>query len=149
MNPTVETAFKVTIPLFFEACSPLQLPGDRIHVTLMQEKDGFWKTRQMQNPIVRASTQTGYRLIRKRIFGSERYSQYQHVKTDQTPHSEGVKREFVFQKAHPTQSTDPEKLKNPEEKLYSVKTDIKGKEVPLADYYFKCSTYEDSSDYYD
>ncbi len=142
------SVFKGAIPAFFQASSVLQMAGDRIHVTLMQE-EGYWETRQKENPIVLASTKAGYRLIRKRIFGPERYAGYQHVKTDQHKHDGGKRREFVFQKVNLKEPTNAQELKNPEEKEYSVKTDGVGNEVPLGDWYFECSTDEDSSDYYD
>ncbi|CAF4608929.1 unnamed protein product [Rotaria sp. Silwood2] len=75
--------FKKTIPRFFKSCFKLQLPEDRVHVTLKQEQLGdYWKTRQIENPIVRGSADAGYRLIRKRSFGTcrkERYPGYRHV----------------------------------------------------------------------
>jgi hypothetical protein len=75
-------AFKAVIPNFFLSSSQLQIVGDRIHVTLMQETDGnYWKTRQLENPIVLGAASASYRLIRKRIFGSDRYPGYVHVKT--------------------------------------------------------------------
>ncbi|MBS0648236.1 MAG: DUF2431 domain-containing protein [Verrucomicrobia bacterium] len=149
-------AFKDVIPKFFLSCSQLQLTQDRVHITLMQEKDGYWRKRQEENPIVKGATLAGYRLIRKRLFGAERYPGYEHVKTDKKSHGKNEEmREFVFEKTEIThlskEATDLPKmaheLKNPDEKKYQVKTsEANPKDT---DYYFECSTDEDSSDYYE
>lgn len=94
--------FKAAIPQFFLSCAQLQLSGDRVHIALMQEKSrNYWKKRQTENPIVLGATSAGYRLIRKRLFGTKRYPGYQHAKTSGEDHSKGEQREFVFEKAHP------------------------------------------------
>jgi hypothetical protein len=149
-------AFKDVIPQFFLSCSHLQLSKDRIHISLMQEKPDYWKTRQRENPIVEGATLAGYRLIRKRDFGNARYPKYVHVKTTSNKEYpyEGEMREFVFEKADMPvylKEADLQKraqeLRNSTEKKYEVKTD---KEKPdNKDYYFECSTDEDSSDYYE
>lgn len=148
--------FKKVTSEFFKSCSHLQLTKDRVHLTLMQEKDGYWKIRQGQIPIVKGATLAGYRLIRKRVFGAGRYPEYEHVKTDKDPHgkNEGM-REFVFEKAETIFSLKeathlPDRaheLKNSEEKKYKIKTDTK--KPSDTDYYFECSSDEDSSDYYE
>ncbi len=148
--------FKKVTSEFFKSCSHLQLTKDRVHLTLMQEKDGYWKTRQGQIPIVKGATLAGYRLIRKRVFGAGRYPTYEHVKTDKDPHgkNEGM-REFIFEKAETIFSLKeatnlPDRgheLRNSEEKKYQIKTDEK--KPSDTDYYFECSTDEDSSDYYE
>jgi hypothetical protein len=169
--------FSKVLPAFFQSCSLLQLAGDRIHITLVQEKDGYWKKRQKENPIVLASFSSNYRLIRKRRFETDRYLQYHHVKTGKTESYEGGvrKREFVFEKLaeempKPSCSdqaialNNPEKhaeempkpsfsdqalaLKDPAQKEYKISTDKKDNPLP-EDYYFECSTDEDSSDGYE
>lgn len=160
--------FKAVIPGFFRSASKLQNVKDRIHVTLMQEKEyrnDYWKSRQIQNPIVLGATSAGYRLIRKRAFSKTRYPGYQHEKTGGgSPGLTDQKREFIFEKT----SLDLRKeidlvfanaLINPKEKKYSIKTDSDPKEdsskeekikpVGLEEHYFECSTDEDSSDYYE
>lgn len=154
-----EEVFKKVIPAFFQACSHLQLPGDRIHVTLMQEgpkgEKEYWKTRQQENPIVAASVNANYRLIRKRNFGPDRYRGYGHVKTSLEPHvgDRDAQREFVFEKVDKlvegaTFQARAEVLKDPRQKEYRVATTVK-ENPQLESYYFDCSTDEDSSDYYD
>ncbi|KIC72260.1 hypothetical protein DB41_KQ00250, partial [Neochlamydia sp. TUME1] len=94
-----QNKFKAVIPQFFLSCTHLQLEGDRLHITLMQERN-YWKERQIENPIVLGATSAGYRLIRKRLFGPERYPGYQHAKTSGGDHLTDVQREFVFEKTH-------------------------------------------------
>ncbi|BBI18037.1 Rossmann-like fold-containing protein [Neochlamydia sp. S13] len=99
-----QNIFKAAIPKFFLSCTHLQLEGDRVHMTLMQEEDDpwrdiNWKSRQIQNPIVLGATSAGYRLIRKRLFGPNRYPGYQHAETSGKDHSTGRYREFVFEKS--------------------------------------------------
>lgn len=145
-------AFKHVMPLFFQSCSQLQLAEDRIHITLTQGSGDYWKTRQTENPIVLGSTAAGYRLIRKRNFDETRYPGYEHVKTgnQQKYTSGGVEREFVFEKTGTPRQLSLEgalSLKDPGQKEYSIKTD--GTLQNLDNYYFECSTDEDSSDYYE
>ncbi|WP_316359556.1 Rossmann-like fold-containing protein [Candidatus Neptunichlamydia sp. REUL1] len=148
--------FEKRIPDFFLSCAKLQLPKDRIHVTLMQHDNEYTITRQKENPIVLGSTRAGYRLIRKRVFGESRYPGYNHVKTKSSEryNAEGKEREFVFEKVEgaPTLSSptleDAEKLKDPREKTYKIKK-IESDQNALENYYFECSTDEDSSDYYE
>ncbi|CAF1024332.1 unnamed protein product [Didymodactylos carnosus] len=155
---TAREEFKNTIPRFFQSCSKLQLPDDRVHVTLMQKSGDYWKTRQKENPIVLGSAEAGYRLIRKRSFqtyGEQRYPGYIHVKTGTTEKysSGGEEQEFIFEK------TDKEfrratlqrarKLMDPHKKKYDIKTDNRDEQnLSLEECYFVCSTDEDSSDYY-
>lgn len=151
------SAFPTVIPNFFQSSSQIQLVGDRIHVTLVQKgntniNDQFWKTRQIQNPIVLGATAAGYRLIRKRTFGAERYPGYRHVKTGTIEEysAGGKEQEFVFEKTNKPRGNSYEialALLHPRKKDYAIKTD--GKEAKLNDYYFECSTDEDSSDYYE
>ncbi|MBS4168047.1 class I SAM-dependent methyltransferase [Parachlamydia sp. AcF125] len=157
--------FRHVIPNFFSSCVQLQQRGDRIHVSLMQEKEGdYWKKRQIENPIVLGATQAGYRLIRKRQFGSERYPDYQHAKTSGAEHSSERQREFVFEKTDrsPIKLEDEssgckallkraEALKDPNQKEYKIKKHTKNSAKPSQSEgcYFDCSTDEDSSDGYD
>ena len=97
-------------------------------------------------------------MIRKRAFGSERYPGYEHAKTGSTAaySKGGVEREFVFEKVEATTAGAPasleraKALRDPTQKAYEIKTD---KEDPtsagLDEYYFECSTDDDSSDYYE
>lgn len=139
-------AFRSVIPQFFKACAELQKRKDRVHVTLMQEPDGYWKFRQRENPIVLGATSEEYRLIRKRRFNPIRYPGYQHVKTDGTPCTlSDEKREFVFEKTEGISVNDPLALKDPKEKELKIGYDSN----TLEDAYYECSTDDDSSDYYD
>ncbi|MGZ3633736.1 MAG: Rossmann-like fold-containing protein [Parachlamydiaceae bacterium] len=150
-------AFKQVIPNFFSSCSKLQIVGDRIHITLMQgSHPKYWKTKQQQNPIVLGSAKAGYRLIRKRVFNSQRYPGYVHqitnsaVKYSRTgeERKKAEEREFVFEKTEIIPELCIEKiqaLQNSQEKKYEIKTDKK-QNPTLEDYYFECSTDEDSSD---
>ncbi len=158
-DPKSRETFQKVLPLFFQSCSSLQLIGDRIHVTLVQEEptssNGYWKIRQKENPIVEASVLAGYGLIRKRHFGTDRYTQYCHSKTRQEQSYSGgdEKREFVFEKvaekvSKPTFLDKAMALKDPTKKEYLVKTDKKENPEP-ADFYFECSSDEESSDYYE
>ncbi len=132
-DSTSRELFKKVIPNFFRSGSDLQLVGDRIHVTLVQVKnDKVWKAiRQIENPIVLGATSAGYRLIRKRRFGTERYPGYRHVKTKTTKlfDAPGEEREFVFEKTDLKGGDtleDALALKNPREKEYEVKADKEG-----------------------
>lgn len=155
-NLTLREKFKTVLPSFFQSCNQLQLVGDRIHVTLKQENDGYWKHRQLENPIVLGSTLAAYRLIRKRHFGNERYEKYNHVKTDGANYPlKGELREFVFEKTEKTKCSNyleltnlkkAKALQNLHEKKYKIKSD--GPSEHLKDFYFECTTDEDSSDYY-
>lgn len=154
--PETKNNFSDVLPAFFRSCSRLQLVGDRIHVTLVQESNGKWISRQRENPIVEASASSNYRLIRKRRFGTDRYPQYHHVKTGTVESFIGgeEKREFVFEKVANDNETlksvyvnGPMALKDPAKKEYKIEPDEK--ELSLKDYYFVCSSDEDSSDYYE
>ncbi|MBS0616184.1 MAG: DUF2431 domain-containing protein [Verrucomicrobia bacterium] len=143
------------MPRFFESASKLQLTGDRIHVTLMQgTSDNYWKTRQRENPILEGATYAGYRLIRKRLFGGQRYPGYVHVMTGRKEKysAGGVEREFVFEKTTPPNIMPPtfreqaEALKDPQVKNYQINTDAV-KDAKPGDYYIECSSDEDSSGY--
>ncbi len=155
-SPPDRNVFKTVIPNFFRSCSEVQEPGDRIHVTLSQPDDEYFITRQKENPIVLGATSANYRLIRKRDFGSHRYPGYIHTKTGTTEKylGGGKEREFVFEKAEPLTAETPidlaraEALRDPTKKQYEIKTDKDPKSAGLEDYYFACSTDEDSSDYY-
>jgi hypothetical protein len=92
--------FIEVLPAFFRSCYKRQWNGDRIHVTLFQEKQ-YWKKRQLENPLVQASVSSRYRLIRKRRFDNNRYPGYTHVKTSGSPGLDQRHRklsEFVFEK---------------------------------------------------
>jgi hypothetical protein len=151
--------FQNTIPRFFQSCSRLQIPDDRVHVTLMQKSDDYWKTRQKENSIVLGSAEAGYRLIRKRSFrtySKERYPGYKHVKTGTTEKysSGGEEQEFIFEKTDKVFSKatlqKARNLEDPHKKKYSIDTDGKNNQNPsLEECYFVCSTDEDSSDYYE
>ena len=152
---------------FFKSCSALQMYGDRVHLTLMQEpyehwkgaEGTHWKTRQTRISLVSAASNAGYRLVRKRKFGPDRYPGYQHVKTDGFKPYDGNApcREFIFQKIeqpHPScdsvSAFQASNMQDPSEKEYKIETDkIKTEyDAPkLSDYYFACSSDEDSSDY--
>lgn len=135
--------FKNVIPEFFKSCAQLQLPKDRVHVTLMQgSADEYWKTRQQENPIVKGATEAGYLLIRKRLFGAERYLGYKHVKTgrSQAYDGGGEEREFVFEK-----TTSDSKKYDPAQKSFKIEPSDK----TVEEQYFVCSSDEDSSDYYE
>ncbi|CAM0116996.1 Rossmann-like fold-containing protein [Rhabdochlamydiaceae symbiont of Dictyostelium giganteum] len=151
-NEKVEEAFKKVIPDFFKAASSLQLTKDRIHVTLVQPTNSDWKRiRQLQNPIVKGATEANYRLIRKRQFSQERYPKYQHNNTGTTVSNIGEqpKREFVFEKVgQPEKGLHPYMLKDPLQKEYTINKESNKDDSP-ENYYFECSTDEDSSDYYD
>ncbi len=144
--------FEKVIPNFFVSANQLQLVGDRIHVTLVQGSN-YWKIRQNENPILEGAIKAGYRLIRKRLFGEERYPGYVHVKTNTTEKytAGGEEREFVFEKTERAPSTQEsfknraEMLRDPKIKNYQVGTDAK--EPKPEDYYIECSSDEDSSDY--
>lgn len=147
--------FKKAIPDFFTSCAALQLSGDRVHVTLIQKdpakSDDYWKIRQRENPIVLGSAAAGYRLIRKRNFGPDRYPGYKHVKTGTTDIYDkgGVAKEFVFEKTDKfaTDRLDlkyAQNLQDPSQKKYEIKTDVEGAD-DLKSYYFECSTDEESS----
>ncbi len=169
-----DEAFKATIPAFFRSAFKLQSPGDRIHITLMQEKDKYpeltnnpyWQYRQIENPIVLGSASAGYRLIRKRLFENGRYPGYHHTKTGKDEiHGGSESREFVFEKVDPQklpQKDFPlkyaEELMDPQQKKYTIEPYRIGASSSnaeadfwkeLEDYYFACSTDEDSSDYWD
>ena len=146
--------FEKVMPQFFISASRLQMLGDRIHLTLMQgTADNYWKIRQKENPILEGATNAGYRLIRKRNFGEERYPGYVHVKTGKTEryNAGGVEREFVFEKTELISSIQgslkdrAEVLRNPKIKNYQIGTDAK--EPKPEDYYIECSSDEDSSGY--
>ncbi|CAH0391352.1 unnamed protein product [Bemisia tabaci] len=128
---------------FFESCSKIQRPGDRVHVTLMQERrDDRWKKfRQQECPVVSGSAYAGYRLVRKRIFGEGRYPGYGHWKSGgKSMHSakDEDMREFVFEKVDFG-------VEYPAGKRHAVK-----KYRPSdTEYYFECSTDCDSSSYED
>lgn len=158
--------FKDVIPQFFKACNQLQKVKDRVHVTLVQNEDDSldtWhtKNRQKQNPIVLGSASVGYRLIRKRVFGNQRYPGYRHVKSGRTTEyiEGGVEREFVFEKTGRSGSLkNPLELQDENEKKYKIlsdRTDYVNESnehiqiEKLKDSYFECSADEDSSDYYD
>ena len=151
--------FKNTIPRFFQSCSNLQLPDDRVHVTLMQKSGDYWKIRQKENSIVLGSAEAGYRLIRKRSFqtyGKKRYLGYTHVKTGKTEaySSGGEEQEFIFEKTNevfPKATLEQARnLMDPHKKKYEIKSDNEGeKNLSLQECYFVCSTDEDSSDYYE
>lgn len=145
-NPRDREAFKAVLPAFFLSCSHLQLTKDRVHVTL-EQKLGYWRERQLENPIVVAATEAGYRLIRKRAFGLFRYPGYEHNKTDSADaHVTGDNsREFVFEKTGsvPTDGTLQERaeaLKDPAQKEYIVGSLDNG-------HYFECDTDYESSSY--
>jgi hypothetical protein len=156
---TARDEFKKTIPRFFQSCSQLQLADDRVHITLMQKSDDYWKKRQKENPIVLGSTEAGYRLIRKRSFqtyGKVRYPEYNHVKTGTTEKysSGGEEQEFIFEKTDKvfSQATfqQARELMDPHKKKYDIKADNSDEPNPsLEECYFVCSTDEDSSDYYE
>ncbi|KAL6990260.1 hypothetical protein U1Q18_050735 [Sarracenia purpurea var. burkii] len=148
----------------FRSCAKVQLSGDRIHITLIQRlDDDDWKDcRQYVHNIVRGSVQSGYKLIRKRRFGKDRYPGYQHRKGDDLEelHLAAVHREFIFEKDHsfcnPKSEEEivnslPLKISNPE-KTYVIdvnKKNVTGSsKIRLEDCYFVCSTDDDSSDYY-
>lgn len=155
--------FKVRDPLipnFFQSASALQMLGDRIHITLMQEsfapwKGTHWKSRQTGISLASAASNAGYRLVRKRKFGPDRYPGYQHVKTKSfEPYaSDAPCREFIFQKTslNPCDSVEEaQEMQDPDEKEYRLETDQKATNdsLPkLEDYYYACSSDEDSSDY--
>lgn len=145
--------FKEVVPVFFQSCHQMQLPMDRVHVTLMQS-EGYSYIRQQENPIVLGSTLAGYRLIRKRRFGSQRYPGYEHVKTRRTTKYDGggEEREFVFEKLNPLALPSKVEewisaLKDSRQKEYQIEQ-AEEKEEDLGKAYFTCSTDEDSSDYY-
>ena len=152
----------VVLPHFFASASKLQKPDDRIHVTLAQEVDfnphlnrlPFRYKRQAQYGIVKAATESRYRLIRKRRFDSKRYPGYSHAQTGKDKECPGEKREFVFEKVKPEEFSkkpksslnrlDAQFLMDPSKKLYDIKS---FKEIDGDQYYYECSTDEDSSDY--
>lgn len=141
--------FKGTVIHFFQSGSKLQKAGDRIHITLLQEPN-IWQVRQNQCDLVKAATESNYHLVRKRLF-HERYPGYQHKKTNGNDSIDSKKREFVFEKVQIIPKfTIPKDLQikaqalcDPEIKVFQVKTQKK------TNYYFDCSTDDDSSDYYD
>ena len=159
-NGKARQEFQSTIPGFFKACSQLQIPGDRVHVTLIQKGGSCWtKKRQKDVSIVRGSAEARYRLIRKRSFGTEdkkRYPGYVHVKTGTIDEYEsgGVEQEFIFEKADEvflqTTLENARDLIDPSKKNYRIEVDNTGGQgTQLKDCYFFCSTDEDSSDYYE
>jgi hypothetical protein len=151
--------FKSIIPAFFKSASQIQLVGDRIHITLLQEsKSDYWRKRQTENPIVFGSVSTNYTLIRKRVFGRERYPDYTHAKTNSSDSHDpnGIRREFVFEKTDKILPdlipTSVYSLKKPSIKEYKIKTAksiANAQSQDLKDYFFECSSDDDSSDYYD
>ncbi|CAM4806289.1 unnamed protein product [Rotaria magnacalcarata] len=155
---TARKEFTDTIPKFFQSCSRLQLPNDRVHVTLMQKSDEYWKERQIENRIVHGSATAGYRLIRKRSFGTpdkKRYPNYTHVKTNTTKpyNAGGEENEFIFEKTDTVLPVDSYrkscKLMDSHKKIYAIRSNNATRKPPLEECYFECSTDEDSSDYYE
>ena len=86
---------------FFQACRHMQKPKDRVHITLAQpmEKKDFYQG--YVYGIAQAASAAGYKIVKKRIFNSARYPEYQHVQTNQNEKAavtdQGL-REFVFEK---------------------------------------------------
>lgn len=126
--------------------------GDRIHVTLINQD-----ARQIENPIVKGSTQAGYRLIRMRPFGSNRYPGYQHVMTDTNSKANGQykgggeEKEYVFEKVQINMRSEPtiedaKKMSDPNVKNYRL---LSGSEPDLKKCRFECSEDGDSSDYWE
>ncbi|XP_065222474.1 uncharacterized protein LOC135847023 [Planococcus citri] len=154
---TSENEFQQVIVDFFYSCEKIQLKGDRIHITLIQGlEDEDWRDRrQYEHNLVKGSMQFGYKLIRKRRFGKDRYPGYQHRKGENLEklNVPGVHREFVFEK-DPTFSvivnSVPLKMSN-DKKTYRIdinkKNGAKTFRPDLGDCYFVCSTDDDSSDY--
>ncbi len=140
-------SFKRVMPSFFQSASQLQLPGDRIHVTLDQRGGDMSIMRQQQNPIALSSASSGYRLIRKRRFGTDRYPDYTHVKTGtEEKYVRGVEKEFIFEKVGRLAKIENAiELMDPGVKTYQVVKPNEENARP-EDYYFECSTDEDSSD---
>lgn len=137
------------LPGFFRSASALQQVGDRIHVTLCQEKESeYWKTRQVENRIVEAATNSSYSLIKKRNFDA-RYPGYIHkMSNGERHHIQDELREFVFKKIElPSQDTvqHAQELKEHSDKEYDVVQ--MNQEGSLGKCVFECDTDSDSSDY--
>ena len=156
-DPCLREQFRKVIPNFFRSCSKLQQLGDRVHVTLVQGKNDYSVSfRQRENPIVYGSVAVGYRLIRKRKFGVERYPGYRHIETgkDIKYSAGGEKKEFIFEKVEKAWKgidsvniRSEQELRDPNTKNYEIKRN--GNSEDPRDYYFVCSSDEDSSDYFD
>ncbi|NGX31387.1 MAG: hypothetical protein K940chlam8_00755 [Chlamydiae bacterium] len=146
-SPKDREAFQGTVPLFFKACTQIQTVKDRVHVTLAGD-DAY---RQLENTLLAGATKAKYRLIRKRVFGSERYPGYVYRATSSATLS-FEQREFVFEKTSlpltkKTFLENAKTLENPQEKEFQIKPD--GNDLKPDAYYYECSTDYDSSDYYD
>ncbi len=95
------------IEAFFQSCRKMQSPQDRVHITLAQPTPPPSKPKNLKEfyqgmiyDIVRASTLAGYKLIKKRVFGQERYPEYHHTQTVTSAEAPVIKqgmREFVFE----------------------------------------------------
>ncbi|MDB2613881.1 DUF2431 domain-containing protein [Chlamydiales bacterium] len=148
---------------FFKSCIKLQSHKDRIHITLAQPpgKKDFYQG-YIYN-IAHAAVRSGYKIVKKRHFGSDRYPGYQHLQTKKNEKAsvtdEGI-REFVFQQVS-SKSWDEAAAKLKEEKRYNLfgmankLTERSEKECDIfqgtfygeSRLYFDCSTDQDSSDY--
>ncbi|GAB5412210.1 MAG: hypothetical protein ChlgKO_13240 [Chlamydiales bacterium] len=98
-DPKFREKFYPVLPQFFRSAAQLQQPGDRVHIVLDQPH-GYYKQRQIENPLIPAATLSKYRLIRKRRFDESRYPGYEHQITGQlvSYSDETCGREFVFEK---------------------------------------------------
>lgn len=90
------------IKAFFKSSSNIQQTGDRIHVALPAPANA--NTRKFREGYVYhiydASRKAGYNLIKKRLFGPDRYPGYKHMETGvntSAPIAERA-REYIFEK---------------------------------------------------
>ena len=109
---------------FMSSCRELQNPGDRVYITIPQNKRQEAFRQGGYYGIASAAFGAGYTLIKKRKF-SERYRDYQHVTTNKEAKKPSVDslREFVFEKVNDKIKEDASKFVLDNKKSKSVGVD--------------------------
>lgn len=88
--------FRETIFDFFKAAWNLQTKGGYVVITILQPmRHEYWKKRQWEIPLVRASLYGGYRLVHHGPFEWNLYPQYTHRVTTKNNNCEFNKRDFT------------------------------------------------------
>ncbi|MDX8431165.1 MAG: Rossmann-like fold-containing protein [Candidatus Algichlamydia australiensis] len=106
-DPCKREEFFPVLPAFFQSAAKIQKIGGRIYIGLDQN-EGYWQTRQVEYPLLPAAALAGYRLVRKRDFGKNRYFGYHFQKTGSYDDNTRAKtgRQFVFEKVEePTEES--------------------------------------------
>ncbi|HVX00703.1 MAG TPA: class I SAM-dependent methyltransferase [Candidatus Babeliaceae bacterium] len=88
---------------FFNSAAKIQNIGDRIHITLAQQKGQECFRQVAAYGIIKASLEAGYGIFKKRKFNKERYPEYIHQMTVNQQSCPSAERsvEFIFTKCYP------------------------------------------------